>query len=115
MVYMWYLHLHGTWRSLLGCVRQRGSVGLTRGTNKAHFVRATVESLAYETSDVLAAMEMDAGLSITSLRVDGGASANNFLMQFQADIENAEIVRPVITETTALGAAYLAGTCGWLL
>ena len=83
--------------------------GLTRGTNKAHFVRATVESLAYETSDVLAAMEMDAGLSITSLRVDGGASANNFLMQFQADIENAEIVRPVITETTALGAAYLAG------
>ena len=88
----------------------RGAVfGLTRGTNKAHFVRATVESLAYETSDVLAAMEMDAGLSITSLRVDGGASANNFLMQFQADIENAEIVRPVITETTALGAAYLAG------
>ena len=88
----------------------RGAVfGLTRGTNKAHFVRATVESLAYETSDVLAAMEMDAGLPITSLRVDGGASANNFLMQFQADIENAEIVRPVITETTALGAAYLAG------
>ena len=88
----------------------RGAVfGLTRGTNKAHFVRATVESLAYETSDVLAAMEMDAGLSITSLRVDGGASANDFLMQFQADIENAEIVRPVITETTALGAAYLAG------
>mgnify|MGYP003167050842 CR=1 FL=1 len=73
--------------------------GLTRGTNKAHFVRATVESLAYETSDVLAAMEMDAGLSITSLRVDGGASANNFLMQFQADIEKADRrFEPGITE-----------------
>lgn len=88
----------------------RGAVfGLTRGTSKAHFVRATVESLAYETWDVLRAMEADAGLSITSLRVDGGASANNFLMQFQADIQNAQIVRPEITETTALGAAYLAG------
>lgn len=88
----------------------RGAVfGLTRGTNKAHFVRATVESLAYETSDVLAAMEMDAGLPITSLRVDGGASANNFLMQFQADILGIEVVRPKIVETTALGAAYLAG------
>lgn len=88
----------------------RGAVfGLTRGTSRAHFVRATVESLAYETWDVLRAMEADAGLSITSLRVDGGASANNFLMQFQADIQNAQIVRPEITETTALGAAYLAG------
>ena len=88
----------------------RGAVfGLTRGTSKAHFVRATVESLAYETWDVLRAMEVDSGLSITSLRVDGGASANNFLMQFQADIQNAQIVRPEITETTALGAAYLAG------
>ena len=88
----------------------RGAVfGLTRGTSKAHFVRATVESLAYETWDVLRAMEADADLSITSLRVDGGASANNFLMQFQADIQNAQIVRPEITETTALGAAYLAG------
>lgn len=88
----------------------RGAVfGLTRGTSKAHFVRATVESLAYETWDVLRAMEADSGLSITSLRVDGGASANNFLMQFQADIQNAQIVRPEITETTALGAAYLAG------
>lgn len=88
----------------------RGAVfGLTRGTSKAHFVRATVESLAYETWDVLRAMEADSGLSITSLRVDGGASANNFLLQFQADIQNAQIVRPEITETTALGAAYLAG------
>ena len=88
----------------------RGAVfGLTRGTNKAHFVRATVESLAYETSDVLAAMEMDAGLPITSLRVDGGASANNFLMQCQADISQAPVERPCCIETTAMGAAYLAG------
>lgn len=88
----------------------RGAVfGLSRGTTRAHFVRATVESLAYETSDVLRAMEADAGLSIKSLRVDGGASANNFLLQFQADIQGAELVRPEITETTALGAAYLAG------
>lgn len=88
----------------------RGAVfGLSRGTTRAHFVRATVESLAYETSDVLRAMEADAGLPIRSLRVDGGASANNFLLQFQADIQGAELVRPEITETTALGAAYLAG------
>ena len=88
----------------------RGAVfGLTRGTNKAHFVRATVESLAYETSDVLAAMEMDAGLSITRLRVDGGASANNYLMQTMADVSNVPVQRPSCVETTALGAAYLAG------
>jgi glycerol kinase len=86
----------------------RGAVfGLTRGTTRAHFVRAVVESLAYEATDVLSAME--AGLTIKSLKVDGGASANNFLMQFQADIQDAHIVRPEITETTALGAAYLAG------
>ena len=88
----------------------RGAVvGITRGFTKAHFVRATLESLAYQVYDILKAMEKDAGILLTDLRVDGGACANNFLMQFQADIENAEIVRPEITETTALGAAYLAG------
>lgn len=88
----------------------RGAVfGLTRGTSQAHFVRATVESLAYQTYDVLKAMETDSGIPLATLRVDGGASSNNFLMQFQADILNARIVRPEVTETTALGAAYLAG------
>jgi len=88
----------------------RGAIyGLTRGTSKAHLVRATLESLAYQTRDVLNAMEQDAGIKLTSLRVDGGASQNNLLMQFQADILNAEVLRPTITETTALGAAYLAG------
>lgn len=84
-------------------------VGLTRGTSRAHFVRATLESLAYQSYDIAKAMEQDAGLSITSLRVDGGACANNFLMQFQSDILNSEVVRPKCIETTALGAAYLAG------
>lgn len=88
----------------------RGAVfGLTRGTSQAHFVRATVESLAYQTYDVLKAMETDSGIPLATLRVDGGASSNHFLMQFQADIMNAKIVRPDVTETTALGAAYLAG------
>ncbi len=88
----------------------RGAVfGLTRGTTKAHFIRATLESLAYQTYDVLKAMENDAGIEIKTLRVDGGASNNNFLLQFQADILDGKILRPVITETTALGAAYLAG------
>lgn len=88
----------------------RGAVfGLTRGTKKAHFVRATVESLAYQTFDVLEAMEIDSGIPLASLKVDGGASSNDFLMQFQADILNTQIVRPEVTETTALGAAYLAG------
>ncbi len=88
----------------------RGAVfGLTRGTTKAHFVRATLESLAYQTYDVLKAMENDASMEIKALRVDGGASNNNFLLQFQADILDGTILRPVITETTALGAAYLAG------
>ncbi len=84
-------------------------VGLTRGAAKEHFIRATVESLAYQVSDVIEAMEKDAGIRLTSLKVDGGASANNFLMQFQADILNAAVVRPRCIETTALGAAYLAG------
>ena len=84
-------------------------VGLTRGAGKAHLIRATVESLAYQVSDVIRAMEMDSGMKLSSLRVDGGASANNFLMQFQSDILNACVVRPSCIETTALGAAYLAG------
>lgn len=88
----------------------RGAIfGLTRGTNKAHLVRATLESLAYQTKDVLHAMEKDAGIALQTLRVDGGASANNLLMQFQADILGVEVQRPHIVETTALGAAYLAG------
>ncbi len=83
--------------------------GLTRGTTKAHLTRATLESLAFQTKDVLHAMEKDAGLRLKALRVDGGACANNLLMQFQADILNTTVERPGIIETTALGAAYLAG------
>ncbi len=84
-------------------------VGLTRGCSKEHFIRATLESLAYQTQSVLRAMEQDTELNIQQLRVDGGASANNFLMQFQADILDAQVLRPSCIETTALGAAYLAG------
>jgi glycerol kinase len=84
-------------------------VGLTRGTNAAHIARAAVEAIAFQTMDVLKAMEADAGISIKELRVDGGATANNLLMQFQADLLNCKVIRPEITETTALGAAYLAG------
>ncbi len=87
-----------------GCI-----VGLTRGVNNAHIIRATLESLAYQTNDVLRAMEEDAGIRLAALKVDGGASANDFLMQFQADISNAPVRRPVCVETTAMGAAYLAG------
>ncbi len=88
----------------------RGAIfGLTRGTTKSHLIRATLESLAYQTNDVLTAMEHDAGIGLTSLRVDGGACANNLLMQFQADILGVEVERPAVIETTALGAAYLAG------
>lgn len=88
----------------------RGAIfGLSRGTTKAHFIRATLESLAYQTKDVLDAMEKDAGLKLKALRVDGGAAANNFLMQFQSDILQTNVDRPEIIETTALGAAYLAG------
>lgn len=88
----------------------RGAVfGLTRGTTKAQFVRATVESLAYQTRDVLDTMAQDTGIPIKSLAVDGGASNNNYLMQFQADILNCQIKRPVVSETTALGVAFLAG------
>jgi len=88
----------------------RGSVfGLTRGTTKAHVARACLESIAYQTFDVLKAMEIDAGISIKELRVDGGATQNNLLMQFQSDILQVAVVRPEVYETTALGAAYLAG------
>jgi glycerol kinase len=84
-------------------------VGLTRGTTSGHIARAAIESIAYQTVDVLKAMESDAGLTIKELRVDGGATANNLLMQFQADLLNCKVIRPNIVETTALGAAYLAG------
>ena len=84
-------------------------VGLTRGANKNHIIRATLESIAYQTRDVLEAMQEDSGIKLKSLKVDGGASANNFLMQFQADIIGKPVDRPSTLETTALGAAYLAG------
>ena len=88
----------------------RGAIfGLTRGTTKEHFIRATLESLAYQTKDVLMAMEADSGIALKTLRVDGGAVKNNFLMQFQSDILDVLVERPIINETTALGAAYLAG------
>jgi len=84
-------------------------VGLTRGSSKEHLIRATLESIAYQTRDVLEAMEADSGIELKTLRVDGGAAMNDFLMNFQADILGAEVERPVVNETTALGAAYLAG------
>jgi glycerol kinase len=84
-------------------------VGITRGTKKEHFIRATLEALAYQTYDVLKAMEEDSGIKLSTLKVDGGACANDFLMQFQADILDVVVERPKVIETTALGAAYLAG------
>ena len=87
-----------------GCI-----VGITRGVNKYHIVRATLESIAYQTYDVIRAMEADSGIELAGLKVDGGASANNFLMQYQADVIGKEVYRPFSTETTAAGAAYLAG------
>ncbi|HET7179847.1 MAG TPA: glycerol kinase GlpK, partial [Chryseosolibacter sp.] len=88
----------------------RGAIfGLTRDTGKDHIVKATLESLAYQTKDILNAMQEDAGLKLKSLKVDGGASANNILMQFQADILGAEVERPEVIESTAMGAAYFAG------
>ncbi|MGE5107610.1 MAG: glycerol kinase GlpK [Sphingobacteriales bacterium] len=84
-------------------------VGLTRGSNASHIARAALESICFQTMDVLKAMEKDSGISIKELRVDGGATANNLLMQFQSDILNTKVLRPKVTETTALGAAYLAG------
>ena len=84
-------------------------VGITRGVNKYHIIRATLESLAYQVNDVLQSMKADSGIQLAALKVDGGASANNFLMQTQADIINAPVNRPKCVETTAMGAAYLAG------
>ena len=93
----------------------RGSLfGATRGTKAAHLARAALDSIAYQTMDVLKAMQADAGIDIAELRVDGGATANDLLMQFQADLLGVDVIRPKITETTALGAAYLAGLgCGY--
>ena len=86
-------------------------VGLTRGVNKYHIVRATLDSMAYQVNDVLSAMEADSGIKLSALKVDGGAAANNYLMQSQADICGAPVLRPKCVETTAMGAAYLAGLC----
>lgn len=88
----------------------RGAVfGLSRGTTREHFIRAAVESMAYQTRDVLAAMQADAGIELTELRADGGAMANDFMAQFQSDLLGVPVLRPQVAETTALGAAYLAG------
>ncbi|MBP1925831.1 glycerol kinase [Sedimentibacter acidaminivorans] len=88
----------------------RGAIlGLTRGANRNHIIRATLESIAYQTKDVIGSMIEDSGINLTVLKVDGGATANNFLMQFQSDILDVNVERPEVTETTALGAAYLAG------
>ena len=84
-------------------------MGLTRGSTSAHIARAALESIAYQCFDLLKAMEADSGIKLTQLRVDGGASVNNFLMQFQANLLDIPVIRPKITETTALGAAFLAG------
>jgi glycerol kinase len=90
--------------------KARGAlVGLTRGTSKAHIARAALESIAFQSADVLEAMQNDAGAPLKELRVDGGAAANDLMMQFQADILGVPVVRPRVLETTALGAAYLAG------
>ncbi|MGC1514957.1 MAG: FGGY-family carbohydrate kinase [Maribacter sp.] len=88
----------------------RGAIfGLTRDTGKAHIAKATLESLAYQTKDILKAMEDDSGIQLKNLRVDGGACSNNYLMQFQADILDSEVHRPEVIESTAMGAAFLAG------
>jgi glycerol kinase len=88
----------------------RGTLlGITRGTTAAHLARAALEAMAYQTRDVLEAMEKDSGIKLSELRVDGGASVNHLLMQFQADVLGVPVRRPVVAETTALGAAYLAG------
>ena len=84
-------------------------VGLTRYVQKSHIVRATLESICYQTRDVIDAMQKDSGVNLTSLKVDGGAVKNDLLMQMQADILGVEVVRPIVNETTALGAAYAAG------
>lgn len=90
-------------------IHREATVRLPRGAKKEHIIRAALESVAYQTADVLHAMEQDAALDITALKVDGGASANGFLLQFQSDIMDVTVHRPKCIETTALGAAYLAG------
>ena len=88
----------------------RGAIlGLTRGSTRAHIARATLESIGFQSAELASAMHDDAGVPLAELRVDGGAAVNDFLMQFQADLAGVNVVRPKITETTALGAAYLAG------
>ena len=98
-----------TGRAALECRCSRAITGLTLGTTRAHLVRATLEAIAYQTRELIDAMQADSGARLAELRVDGGAAHNDFLMQFQSDILGCRIVRPVDTETTALGAAYLAG------
>ena len=93
--------IYRAWSTLLGSVCQRNDRGLTRGVNKDHIIRATLESLAYQVNDVLEAMGADSGIALSALKVDGGASANNFLMQTQADISRAPVHRPKCVETTA--------------
>lgn len=89
----------------------RGTIcGLTRGSGKNHIIRACLEAIAYQTNDLITALKADTGLPINHIRADGGAAANNFLMQFQADISDVGVIRPVQTEATAAGAAYLAGS-----
>ena len=108
----WYLCRSGiyrTGRTALGSVCGGTIVGITRGTNKNHIIRATLESIAYQVCDVIDAMKADAETDLRTLNVDGGASANDFLMQFQADMLDKPVNRPSCVESTALGAAYLAG------
>ena len=88
---------------------RRIGIGLTRGCNKYHLIRATLDSICYQVDEVLAAMRADSGIALEALKVDGGASANNYLMQTQADVIGAPVVRPTCVESTALGAAFLAG------
>mgnify|MGYP000066708145 CR=1 FL=1 len=101
--------IYRTWSTTLDQYARGTIVGITRGVNKYHIIRATLESLAYQVNDVLVAMKADSGIDLAALKVDGGASANDFLMQTQANIINAPVNRPQCVETTAMGAAYLAG------
>ena len=101
--------LAGLGGATLGSYARGTITGITRGTTAAHFARAGLESIAFQVADILEVMQNDAQVHIRELRVDGGASANNLLMQFQADLLRVPVVRPKVTETTALGAAYLAG------
>ena len=106
--FTWYRPL-SDWVRPIGMRTRAGHHGMTLGTTRAHIVRATLEAIAYQTRELIDAMQADSGERLAELRVDGGAAANNFLMQFQADILGTRIVRPADVETTALGAAYLAG------